>query len=62
MRKVLLWLFCFVFFGTIWGQKSVEGEWIFQKIENAEGESLFPINSEKDRIKFTNTGSFSLFP
>lgn len=58
MRKVLLCLVCFVFFGTIWGQNSVEGEWIFQKIENKEGQSLFPINSEKDHLTFKDNGSF----
>jgi CNT family concentrative nucleoside transporter len=58
MHKILFWLFCFVFFGNIWGQNNIEGQWIFQSIENKEGESLFSINSENDRLVFANDGSF----
>lgn len=59
MQKLLVWIFFFVFFGNIWGQNNIEGQWIFKSIENKQGESLFSINSEKDRLTLANNGSFS---
>ena len=47
MKKIIIVVITFIFFGSSFGQ-SIEKNWKFTAIENAKGESLFSINSEKD--------------
>ncbi len=57
MRKILL-LLLFVFsFANHFGQ-DLEQNWKFSAIENEEGESIVPVNSDVDFIKF-NDGAFT---
>ncbi|MBT8262268.1 MAG: Na+ dependent nucleoside transporter [Bacteroidia bacterium] len=57
MHKILL-LFLFVFsFGNQYGQE-LEQSWKFSAIENDAGESIVPVNSEVDFLKFNN-GAFT---
>ena len=56
MKKILFVFLTFTFFLSSFGQ-SLEKEWQFSSIENASGESLFSINSEKDLFTLEK-GSF----
>jgi len=59
MRNFLgLLVFC-VFFGNAIGQNNVQGDWKFTSIENSEGTSLVPVNSEKDHLTFSGDGTFN---
>lgn len=59
MRNFLgLLVFC-VFFGNAIGQNNVQGNWLFSSIEDTEGTSLLPVNSEKDKLTFSSDGTFN---
>lgn len=56
MKRILIIAIVFIFFGKSFGQ-TLEQNWQFSSIENNNGESLFPINSEKDFFKLAD-GAF----
>ncbi|RMA57616.1 NupC/NupG family nucleoside CNT transporter [Ulvibacter antarcticus] len=55
MKRILLVAFCFIFFGSF-GQ-TLDKNWNFSKVENQNGEALFPVNSETDHFNLKD-GAF----
>ncbi len=56
MKKILFITISLIFFGSSFGQ-TIEKNWKFSSVENNKGETLFPINSEKDNFIFKD-GAF----
>jgi len=56
MKKILFITISLIFFGSSFGQ-TIEKNWKFSSVENNKGETLFPINSEKDNFIFKD-GTF----
>ena len=53
MRNIILFFAICISFGNMYAQ-SVEKEWQFASVENLDGTSLFPINSENDVLTLDN--------